>query len=76
MLFTIRNDFHNTTAVIKAEPGQKLSASQVWRCFDKLCGSDDCKCGGTLGQRGPQDCDIIPCHGSVDTVALKPKCST
>lgn len=42
---TIKNTFHNTEAVIRAELGQQLTASQTRRASHKLCGVEGCQCG-------------------------------
>ncbi len=54
-MITIRNNFHNTTIRLKAQIGDKLTASQVKRARSVLCGVRGCLCGGSLGERGPQD---------------------
>ena len=55
-LVTIRNDFHNTSA--RVNPDRPLSAATVSRVRRELCGMADCSCGGQVGERGPQECDI------------------
>jgi len=56
-MITVRNDFHNTEARIRAEIGDALTSSQVIRCRHKLCGIEGCTCGGPLSERGPQTDD-------------------
>ena len=51
MLVTITNDFHNTEARCRLGV---LQPRTVKRIRDALCGSDDCKCGGNLSERGRQ----------------------
>lgn len=50
MKITLRNDFHNTEAVVIPHNlhGREgfLSARQVKRADRKLCGMSDCTCGG------------------------------
>jgi hypothetical protein len=48
----LHNDFHGSSATIRAAYGQVLSASQVRRARNALCGVSGCLCGGELGQRG------------------------
>jgi hypothetical protein len=50
---TLRNEFHNTSARVRAnETGETLlSASTVRRVRRALCGMTDCTCGGVLRQR-------------------------
>ncbi len=53
-MITIRNEFHNTQARIRAGIGDVLTPSQVKRCRRKLCGIKGCTCGGELSERGRQ----------------------
>lgn len=64
MIITLTNDFHNTSVNLRANMGDTLSASQVRRARNSLCGNSDCTCSGDLGTRGP---------GSVspDSIALE-----
>lgn len=55
--YTIRNSFHNTEARVRTMTGE-LSPSQIRRVRNTLCGAAGCTCGGNLGERGPQECDI------------------
>lgn len=50
-MITLRNDFHRTSARIRAQPGERLTSSQWKRAERALCGMSDCCCG-TI--RGPQ----------------------
>lgn len=59
-MLTILNDFHNTTAQVRPGLDGILSASQVLRVRRKLCGVSECRCGGTLGERGPRAVEIEP----------------
>lgn len=54
MKITLRNNFHNTEAVVIPRNGE-LSPRQVNRALKKLCGMKDCCCGDV---RGPQDVEI------------------
>lgn len=56
-MITIRNDFHDTAARIRAAIGDTLTPSQVKRCRKALCGIEGCTCGGPLSERGPQHDD-------------------
>lgn len=56
--YTIRNDFHNSTANVRVSGDGVLSAGQIRTVRNKLCGISGCTCGGELSQRGRQDCDI------------------
>jgi len=56
-MVTVRNDFHNTEARIRASIGDTLTPSQVRRCRRTLCGIKGCTCGGALSERGPQHDD-------------------
>lgn len=69
--YTIRNDFHNTSARVRADRDGRINARQVRRVRSILCGMADCKCGGSLGERGPQDVEIEP-TGAGDVI-LTPK---
>lgn len=52
---TIRNDFHHTETAVRVPcEGRCLTADQVRRVRNALCGVTGCKCGGLLGERGPQ----------------------
>lgn len=50
-MVTIKNDFHGTTARVRAS---YLTPATVRRVRRTLCGSQDCVCGGPLGNRGSQ----------------------
>ena len=53
---TLRNDFHNSEASVRVDDlPHRLSRAQISRLRRELCGSNDCTCGGNLGERGPQD---------------------
>jgi len=56
-MITIRNDYHNTAARIRATVGDTLTASQITHCRRVLCGIDGCTCGGALSERGQQQDD-------------------
>ena len=53
-MLTLRNDFHGTEARVRADYGETLSARQVARVRQTLCGIESCTCGGLLSERGPQ----------------------
>ena len=56
----LANNFHHTTARVRVGLGNtELSANQVRRLRNKLCGMSGCTCGGVLGQRGPQPLAIV-----------------
>lgn len=50
---TIRNDFHNTKTWVDAS--RPMTREKVARIRRKLCGTKGCKCGDSLGGRGPQE---------------------
>lgn len=52
-LLTIRNDFHRTVARVQENAG--LSRRRLRDIRRRLCPSPGCLCGGTIGERGPQD---------------------
>ena len=53
---TVKNNFHNTEANVVLRWGtNKISGSTVRRIAKELCGLSGCKCGGVMGERGPQD---------------------
>ena len=55
---TIRNDFHHTETRVRVPADGVLSRWQVRRVRRALCGMADCKCGGDLSERGPQDEEV------------------
>lgn len=55
---TLRNDFHNTEAIVIAKNGI-ISHSSLKRARAKLCGMKNCCCGDI---RGPQDMIIDTCY--------------
>lgn len=55
---TIKNDFHDTSVNLRVVLGQPLTANQIRRAWKKLCGDNDCVCGGRIGERGKQDVEI------------------
>ena len=58
--FKLTNDFHNTEAIVEAPAlPHELSRHQARRVRRRLCPSADCKCGGVLGLRGPQQDALI-----------------
>ena len=59
-MITLRNDFHNTWINLQVEPGGALTSSQVKRARTALCGIRGCRCGGNLGERGPQSVVVEP----------------
>lgn len=68
-----RNDFHHTKCRLHAradgQGGLVLSRHQVDRARRRLCPRRDCRCGDTLGRRGPQEqayeADPLPNGGVV-----------
>ena len=54
MRITLKNNFHDTQATVISRDGI-ISASSLKRASRKLCGMDDCTCGGL---RGPQDVEL------------------
>jgi len=54
-MYEISNNFHNTFA---RTLGGRLSERQEKRIKAKLCGISGCCCGGEIGERGPQTCEI------------------
>lgn len=57
---TLRNNYHARETSVRYEPGRDLSRDQVRRIRSVLCGISDCRCGGDLSERGPQDVAIVP----------------
>lgn len=55
-MITIQNNFHNTSTTIRK--AGRISESQERRIRKALCGVSGCTCGGALGERGPQSCEI------------------
>ena len=55
MKITIRNNFHNTEVVVNVGPSNTITGATASRIQKKLCGVSGCKCGGVLGERGPQE---------------------
>ena len=55
---TLRNDFHNTEAIVIAKNGI-ISHSSLKRARAKLCGMKNCYCGDI---RGTQDMIIDICY--------------
>lgn len=64
---TLTNDFHNTSANVRPiiiKDGRfagyyKISRKTAMRLRNELCGSSDCTCGGTFGQRGGAYLDVV-----------------
>lgn len=56
--FTITNDFHNTSAVVRVDDSGVLSDRQRRRVRKVLCGIDGCTCGGELSERGQQTAHV------------------
>lgn len=54
---TLKNNFHNTEAVVIVQDGI-IGERAYARALKKLCGISECCCGGT---RGPQDMIIEEC---------------
>lgn len=62
MKITLKNDFHNSSVTLNAEvlshvyhtATAYLSANQVKRAKQKLCGINGCTCSGDAGTRGVQ----------------------
>lgn len=60
MQVTLTNSFHGTSATVRPvaiTEGRfagmhKISRTTALRLRTKLCGSSDCTCGGTFGERG------------------------
>jgi hypothetical protein len=50
-VLVLKNTFHNTSVITKAELGEALSVYQVKRIQQILCGMNDCKCGTTYGSK-------------------------
>ena len=66
MLITLRNDFHNTEAVVRVPDWPAvLSKSQEYRLEKKLCGVKGCCCGGI---RGKQDVEVTYDHIKTDAL--------
>jgi len=52
---TFTNNFHNSSVNLRLDEDYwVLTARQVRRAREALCGLRDCTCGGMLGERGPQ----------------------
>ncbi len=57
-VFTIRNDVHNTEALIATRRNALLLLHQIASIRRRLCGVEGCDCGGQLKESGPQICKI------------------
>jgi len=53
-MITLTNNFHGTSANIRAAIGDELTASQIKRAKRELCGIHGCTCSGPAGARGKQ----------------------
>ena len=53
MKVILRNDFHDSEAVVRTRGG-RLTRRQVRRARRKLCGISTCTCGNAVGTRGLQ----------------------
>jgi hypothetical protein len=53
-MITIRNSFTSNETTVRASVGDVLSPSRV-RSIRRRMQASDCKSGGNLGERGPQD---------------------
>lgn len=64
-LFTLRNDFHNSTTTIRCEGKLigddeielQLSKGQIRKAKSDLCGTDGCTCSNAAGMRGENRTD-------------------
>jgi len=66
---TLRNEFHGSEVTLRVNSMPcELSASQVRRARNTLCGISGCTCGGPLGERGPQDVRVD--YIDQDTIGL------
>ena len=75
MIYTLRNNFHNTQVNVRCQGVQhmageiniKLSATQIKRVKRALCGVAGCTCGNDASLRGPQETRgnrlIVDCYG-------------
>ena len=68
IIIHIHNDFHNTSIGVRTDLPATLTALRCDFIAKRLCPYADCTCGGTIGQRGPQEITIE--DNSVDTVQL------
>ena len=50
---TLINNFHNTEIILNLKDGKNISAGQVKKSWNTLCGIKGCTCGNSLGMRGP-----------------------
>ena len=57
--FVFRNDFHHTSYTMRTRYYKPITPDQMRMCRKTLCGVTDCKSGGKLGERGPQDAVIV-----------------
>lgn len=65
MTITLKNDFHNTEVLLRAEvlshihhtATAYLTTGQIKRAKRELCGIAGCTCSGEAGTRGPQMLD-------------------
>lgn len=46
---TFSNDFHSTTATVRANEGETVSRAVYQRVTRELCGNAGCTCGGFRG---------------------------
>jgi hypothetical protein len=70
MKITYSNDFHGTSTTVRVHDNGTgryyLSARQVKRARNALCGIVGCTCGGVLGERGTNHGDGTPCQWPVE----------
>ena len=62
---TLKNNFHSTEYTLVVPFGLPLSEYQIRRCRKRLCGVEDCLCGGVLGERGPQNVVVEENSGTI-----------
>ena len=57
-LYTLRNDVHGTEAMIAMNSAGVLKTHQIESIRRRLCGIEECDCGGLLKESGPQICPV------------------
>ena len=55
MMITLKNDYHDTECKLRLKQDRILSAYQIKKAWNTLCGIDDCTCGNDAGMRGKHD---------------------
>jgi hypothetical protein len=51
MRITLKNDYHGTETTVLTDSKGRIKATTIKQAEKKLCGMDDCRCGGIRGQQ-------------------------